>query len=55
VYYRSSGRGFLVATGTLVCIVTTGGMWLFTIASPLFFWFGAPTLFLMFYIVFHCE
>ena len=55
VHYRSSGRPFLVATGTLTFVITTAGMWLFTIANPYFFWFGAPTVFLMIYFVFHCE
>lgn len=44
-----------MANGTLTFVITTAGMWLFTIASPNFYWFAVPTAFLMFYLVFHCE
>lgn len=41
--------GFLAFCAVLM------GMSLFTIASPLFYWFGAPTAFVFVYMCCHCE
>ena len=41
--------------GTASFCTLTAGMWLFTITSPYFYWFGGPTVFLMLYLIFHCE
>lgn len=55
VSYYTTGRFFLVLFGTAAFCTLTAGMWLFTIASPYFFWFGGPTVFLMVYLICHCE
>eukprot|EP00903_Cladosiphon_okamuranus_P008151 g7850.t1 len=52
-FYHKTGRAFLVTAGTLSFLITSVGLWLFTLASPYFFWFGAPSAFLLFYLVFH--
>ena len=33
----------------------SAGMWLFTFAAPFFYWFGAPTAFIMGYLLLSCE
>ncbi|CAM9884978.1 unnamed protein product, partial [Hapterophycus canaliculatus] len=40
VLYHKTGRAFMVTNGIAAFITVTLGMWLFTIASPYFFWFG---------------
>ena len=55
VSYLNTGRTFAVTSGIIAFCTAMVGLWLFTIASPYFFWFGAPTMFLMCYLMFHCE
>lgn len=55
VLYHKSGRLLLVSCGLIAFYTMSVGMWLFTITSPYFFWFGVPTVFLMFYLICHCE
>lgn len=33
----------------------SAGMWLFTFAAPFFYWFAAPTAFIMGYLLLSCE
>ena len=55
VLYTKTGRAFLVSAGVFSLLALSTGLWLFTIAAPYFYWFGAPTTFLMFYLLFSCE
>lgn len=54
LYYRT-GRFVMVAYGFIAFFCMSVGMWMFTIASPFFYWFGAPTLFTMIYLFCHCK
>ncbi|CAM9165587.1 unnamed protein product [Scytosiphon promiscuus] len=51
VMYHSSGRSFLVILGVVCVGALMSGMWLFTLAAPFFYWFGAPTAFIMMYLL----
>ncbi|CAN0489164.1 unnamed protein product, partial [Hapterophycus canaliculatus] len=49
VIYRSTGRFGIVSCALISFVTLTWGMWLFTIVTPAFYWFGAPALFIIFY------
>lgn len=53
--YHKTGRWFLVSTGILSVTALSTGMWLFTFAAPYFYWFAAPTTFIMGYLFLSCE
>lgn len=36
-------------------LTLTWGMWLFTIVTPAFYWFGLPAIFIIFYTGCHCA
>lgn len=40
----------------LVAFLTLSwGLWLFTLVTPAFYWFGAPATFMVFYTAAHCA
>ncbi|CAN0201179.1 unnamed protein product, partial [Pylaiella littoralis] len=51
VIYHKTGRCFLVSTGVFSVAALSAGMWLFTFAAPYFYWFAAPTAFIMGYLL----
>ncbi|CAM9202326.1 unnamed protein product [Ectocarpus fasciculatus] len=51
VIYHKTGRCFLVTAGVLSVAALSAGMWLFTFAAPFFYWFAAPTSFIMGYLL----
>lgn len=53
--YHTTGRGLLVSAGVLSMTALLAGMWLFTFAAPYFYWFGAPTAFIMGYLLLSCA
>lgn len=53
--YHKTGRTFLVSIGILSVAALSTGMWLFTFAAPFFYWFAAPTAFIMGYLFLSCE
>lgn len=53
--YNSTGRAGLVACATVAFAALSAGMWLFTLVTPAFYWFGAPAAFLVFYTAAHCA
>lgn len=55
VVYYSTGRFGLVTCALVSFAALSAGMWLFTIVSPAFYWFGVPAFFLMLYLACHCE
>ena len=55
VIYRNTGRFALVSCAMLSFVTLTWGMWLFTVVTPAFYWFGAPALFIIFYTGCHCA
>ncbi|CAM9831612.1 unnamed protein product [Ectocarpus sp. 4 AP-2014] len=55
VIYRDTGRFGIITCAVISFITLTWGMWLFTIVTPAFYWFGAPAIFLIFYTACHCE
>ncbi|CAM9997739.1 unnamed protein product, partial [Ectocarpus fasciculatus] len=52
MYYKS-GRLMVLSTGFVSFCTLLIGMCLFTFASPYFYWYGAPTLFVIVYICCH--
>ncbi|CAN0441529.1 unnamed protein product, partial [Hapterophycus canaliculatus] len=55
VMYHDTGRSLLVTLGVVSVVALMSGMWLFTLAAPFFYWFGAPTAFIMVYLLISCE
>ena len=55
VLYHSSGRPVLVGFGFVVFMAIFGGMLTFTMSSPLFYWYGVPTIFTLVSMLSHCE
>ncbi|CAM9791095.1 unnamed protein product, partial [Scytosiphon promiscuus] len=53
IIYRNTGRAGLVTCALLSFVTLTWGMWLFTIVTPAFYWFGAPAIFIIFYTACH--
>eukprot|EP00903_Cladosiphon_okamuranus_P011009 g10398.t1 len=53
VLYDRTGRLGLVACAIVAVIALSSGMWLFTLVSPAFYWFGAPSAFIVFYLGAH--
>lgn len=53
--YHKTGRVLLVSAGVFSTTALSAGMWLFTFAAPHFYWFGAPTTFLLGYLLLSCE
>ncbi|CAN0147914.1 unnamed protein product, partial [Ectocarpus fasciculatus] len=53
VIYHHSGRFGLITCAIISFAALTWGMWLFTMVSPAFYWFGAPAIFLIFYTACH--
>eukprot|EP00903_Cladosiphon_okamuranus_P011011 g10400.t1 len=53
IIYRNTGRFGLVTCAMLSFGTLTWGMWLFTIVTPAFYWFGAPAIFIIFYTACH--
>ncbi|CAM9751530.1 unnamed protein product, partial [Ectocarpus sp. 8 AP-2014] len=51
VIYHKTGRCFLVTAGVVSVGALSAGMWLFTFAAPFFYWFAAPTAFIMGYLL----
>ncbi|CAM9713813.1 unnamed protein product [Ectocarpus sp. 12 AP-2014] len=51
--YRNTGRFGIVTCAVISFITLTWGMWLFTIVTPAFYWFGGPAIFLIFYTACH--
>ncbi|CAN0457872.1 unnamed protein product, partial [Hapterophycus canaliculatus] len=49
VLYHRTGRTWLVACALVAFVALSWGMWLFTIVTPAFYWFGVPAAFLVFY------
>ncbi|CAM9535794.1 unnamed protein product [Ectocarpus sp. 8 AP-2014] len=55
VIYRNTNRFGIITCAVISFITLTWGMWLFTIVTPAFYWFGAPAIFLIFYTACHCK
>lgn len=55
VMYYKSGRFTLLSTGFVSFCTLLIGMCLFTLASTHFYWYAAPTIFVIVYICCHCE
>lgn len=53
--YFKTNRVFLIPMGIISVASLSTGMWLFTTSSPYFYWFGAPTTFLVGYLLLSCE
>ncbi|CAM9227257.1 unnamed protein product, partial [Ectocarpus sp. 6 AP-2014] len=53
VIYRNTNRFGIITCAVISFITLTWGMWLFTIVTPAFYWFGAPAIFLIFYTACH--
>ncbi|CAN0224130.1 unnamed protein product [Ectocarpus fasciculatus] len=54
VLYLNTNRFAIVSCAIISFITLTWGMWLFTIVTPAFYWFGAPAIFLIFYTAWAC-
>lgn len=55
IIYRSTGRFGLVTCALISFVALTWGMWLFTVVTPAFYWFGVPAIFIIFYTACHCA
>jgi len=53
--YHKTGRGLLVSAGVLSMAALSTGMWPFTFSAPYFYWFGAPTAFILGYLLLSCA
>ncbi|CAM9271549.1 unnamed protein product, partial [Ectocarpus sp. 4 AP-2014] len=53
IIYHHSGRLGLIMCAMISFAALTWGMWLFTMVTPAFYWFGAPAIFLIFYTACH--
>ncbi|CAM9337250.1 unnamed protein product [Ectocarpus fasciculatus] len=53
VIYHNTGRFGLVTCAMISFVTLTWGMWLFTIVTPAFYWFGAPAIFVIVYTACH--
>lgn len=51
VMYHKTDKCFLVTMGVLSLSSLSAGMWLFTLSTPYFYWFGLPTTFMMGYLL----
>lgn len=55
VIYISTGRVGLVTCALIAFVALSVGMWLFTLVTPAFYWFGVPAAFFIFYTATHCA
>ena len=55
VLYYSTSRAAVLTLGSIALLVVLAGMTLFTISTPIFYWFGVPTVFVLVYACCHCE
>lgn len=44
-----------MACAIIAFVALSCGMWLFTLVTPAFYWFGAPATFIVFYTAAHCA
>lgn len=55
VLYEKTGRKGLVVSAVIAFVALSWGLWLFTLITPAFYWFGVPTTFVVFYTASHCA
>ena len=53
--YHETDRVGLVCFALMSFFTMSAGMWLFTLVTPAFYWFGVPAVFVMVYMGCHCE
>eukprot|EP00752_Nemacystus_decipiens_P002163 g2060.t1 len=53
ILYDKTGRLGMVAFATAAFVALSAGMWLFTLVTPAFYWFGGPATFIVFYTAAH--
>ncbi|CAM9911429.1 unnamed protein product, partial [Ascophyllum nodosum] len=53
VLYYSTSRAAVLTLGSIALLVVLAGMTLFTVSTPIFYWFGVPTVFVLVYACCH--
>jgi len=55
ILYKTTGRFALVSCALVAFLTLSWGLWLFTLVTPAFYWFGIPATFMVFYTAAHCA